>query len=237
MPPGFEPTIDTSAASLIPATDPALVTGADMSQFVTKFSDADSEPVPVGYVGDLGVALAEPELPTVELAPAPSRDTTPEPIMISDVLPPQPEILPVEALEAPPVEAAPELPAALPPEPPPAPEPQFDPLLQQMQEVVSSLPVATAPLEEVVAVLEPVPAPPVAAEPAPPPAPQADAQFAEELAAAITSAPLAAPELAAAPEGLAAVPPELAPVAHAIERVLDRFKAELIAEIMRELKR
>lgn len=226
--PGFEPTIDTSVADLIPATDPALVTGAGVSEFVTTFSDEASEPVPVGYAADLDIAPAEPEPPAVDLARPPSRDTTPEPIMLSDVLPPEPEIQPVEALAPEPVEAA--------PEPPPAPEPQVDMLLQQMQEVVSSLPVATAPLEEVVAAPEPVPAPP-AAEPIPPPPPPADEQFAAELAAAISSAPLAAPEHAAAPEALAGVPAEFDSVARAIERVLDRFKAELIGEIMRELKR
>jgi len=192
---GFEPTIDTSSIDVATAPDPALATGPGaMSEFTTHFGVANAEPIPVGYAVDASGAAAAPAFEAV-VEEQPHAALEPE--------------ISIEAAPAAAVEEA---------------APAVDPLLQQMHDAVSAMPVETTPMEEHVEV-EHVPT--ALAAPAPP-AP--DTQFADELAAAITNAPVAAFE------GEAPLA-EDDPVARAVDRVLDRFKAELIAEIMRELKR
>ncbi len=268
---GFEPTIDTSSANLSTTPDPSFVAGATgMSEFSTHFGVKDPEPVPVGFGGDSGAAVAPApaadadisletahELPGTQperelevetgLAPSPAAELeleveheavhldAPPPDATPDHVDPVETIAPSEIVQ--PIETLTEVEAT--PEPPP---PAEDPLFHQMAAVVSNLPVATTPVEDVVApVAAPVAAAPDPAPAAAAPAAGGDAQFAAELAAAIGAAPAAPPESAVA-SAVAAVtattgaPVDMDPVSRAVERVLDRFKTELIAEIMRELK-
>ncbi len=233
--------------------DPALVTNAeDMAQFVTKFGDAPGQP---SYSIEQPVVPAEPE-PSAAIAEA--AEAAPAVSFEPPAEQPPAEVAPAEesaaVMEAPPAvapaaEFAGESSAAsleeemrrafdtgggaaaapaLAPEPAPAADPE--PILEE------------APFVE-------VPAAPVV-EPPPPPPPEAAAvpdklveQFAAELAQ-VAPAEVVAEEVAP-PEPVAEtiVPP--APpaaaldeerVSEAVQRVMSRYKDELVAAIVRELK-
>ena len=223
--PGFEPTIDTSSANLSTTQDPALASGSEISDFTTQFGVANAEPIPVGYAGDFSGAAAAPAL-------------APEPQLVEEIAVAAPPV--VEEVAAPPVVdevayAAPTAPLPELPEPEPPPP---DPLLQQMHEAVASMPLQSSPLEDTAQYLGPEPPMPQPEPPVATVAEEAHAQLAAELAAAISNAPLAAPEQheASVASAFQSAPATVDPVSRAVERVLDRFKAELIAEIMRELK-
>lgn len=252
--PAFEPTVMEATAAEVAssAVDPGLVTeGQDMSGFVTKFGVEGAEPVAFGAVSDLPPEVAA----AISGGPAEAADASAEttegvvespevsaeaPAAVStDPVTPQPEPVPDPEPQPEPEPPAPVVAPAVEPAADRTQKIEVDPeLIAQMQEAVASMPVEETPAEQeeveptaaAVATDEPPPAAAVVAE-----APTTSGQDLE-LAAAMAAAVGGELSVAQAPVASATSSDSQA-VAEAIHRVLERFKPELVAEIVRELER
>jgi len=247
--PDFEPESRDDSTPVV--ADPNFL--SDRSQmvtdFATKFSDTASDDITVGVVGAEAAAPApeataeihavEPPSPTVAHPPQIGEETAKMSPWVS------------EAAKEPEPPAAHEEPAAVVAAPePPAPEPPA-PVVEAAPEPPPAPPVEVA--------AEPAPAAPEPMPEPPPAKPAGDLEFAQALQAAIANAPVAdaepeppapdapapAPQqaqVAAAAAAAAAAVPELAGVdpsvvQRAVERVLSNAKQDIIAEILKELKK
>ena len=235
--PDFEPESRDDSTPVV--ADPNFLSDRSqmVSDFATKFSTADDDDVPVGVAG---AEAAAPEATAEVHAVQPPSPTVPHPAEIGEeTAKMSPWVSEAEKEPEPPAVHEEPAPVAAAPEPP-AP-------------VVEAAPEPPAPPVEVAA----APAPP-APEP-PPTKPAGDLEFAQALQAAIANAPVAdaepeppAPEapapapkqeqVAAAAAAAAAAVPELAGVdpnivQRAVERVLSNAKQDIIAEILKELKK
>ncbi len=223
----LEVTAQAAAADVPITRDPALVDRTEMAQFTTKFGEEHPEEVPVG------IAMPQP----------PQEDVL-EPMAAATAAPaiePMPAVVETSgsagAAVAPALEATPG--AAV--------KTQKIEAMQEPEEVKTQLIEVMAAQE---AMQEAAPAVPEAAE-VPPEEheeyqkaveQQLVAQFAAELDAAQAEAP-PEPEPAAQPEmeppaaaATAVAAPDDTQVAEAVNRVLERYKGELIQAIVRELK-
>lgn len=251
----FETTALSPAPEVAIQQDSALVTNAeDMAQFATKFGVENPEPIPVG------VAQPEvvPEEQIVATIPDLTVETSYEATQRMEALQ-EPEAQPVEVmaeeapatvLMTPPVEEAPATVLMTPP-------------VEEAPATLMSPPVEepaaeTAPAVE--AALEPVPEPVAEVVPAPVHIAPEEEHFVpsasamsleEEMRRAFSHLPAPAATAPPLPEGVVEAAPgmEMVPtvaaatgideekVAVALERVVDRFKSQLVTEILRELKK
>jgi CheY-like chemotaxis protein len=211
---------------VLPAQEPALE-DSPLDVDALLAANFDLEPAAATAVPEPEVAMPEPEPETVqpetapiiaetvpepidlieELAPnaEPATETPVEPVVESIVEPPASEPV-VELNEVAPVEVAPEI-----AEPTPIAEEIASPIADEVGELA---PVAAEVAEQT----EPTPEPEIQAEPAP----------------VVAQIPGATPEtLTGAADGLSAV--DRARIAGVIQRVFDRYKPQIIADITREL--
>ena len=239
------PELETTAVAPGPETviaqDSALVTNADdMAQFATKFGVENPESIPVG------IAQPAEEITFAEPAAEPVMAAIPD-ISVPNTDEVETQKIEVMAEEAPAMEAVEVA--------PPVAEPmEMDPTVRMphMDEAgeaehtirMPSLEEVEAPAEHTIAMPrmeeEHAPAPPVEEEEHFVPA-ASNTSLEEEMRRAFSNLPAepaaAAPEASAAgaePLPASASHPER--VAVALERVLERNKAQLIADVLRELK-
>ena len=235
--PDFEPESRDDSTPVV--ADPNFLSDRSqmVSEFATKFTETGGDDVTVGVAGaeapapeaTAEVHAVEPPSPSVphpaeigeetaKMSPWVSEaEAEPEPPAVHEepapvVAAPEPPAPVVEAAPEPPppppVEVAAEPPAPEPPPPPPA-KPAGDlEFAQALQAAIANAPVAEAEPE--------------------PPAPEAPASQKEQVAAAAAAAAAAVPELAG-------VDPSV--VQRAVDRVLANAKQDIIAEILKELKK
>ena len=263
--PGLQVTAHEAPAGIAAGRDPNLVTEAsDIMQFATKFGVAHPEEIPVGVppeAMEMAPAAVEAEaeaVPAPEVAPVPEVPAEPEVAAVPEA-PHEPEPMLAEhgapsvveemqrafagvevtAAGAPAIAAEPAAPPVEMAAPPPAP----------VAEAVAHEPPAEADLtQKLVAQFEAeltqaetgaAPPPPVEPAPAAEPAhitQKLVAQFEAELTQAQAEAAAApAVEPAPAPPAPAAAGSDER-VAEAVQRVLDRYRSELVQAIVRELR-
>lgn len=232
----LEVTMQESAADMAIVRDPALVTDpSDIAQFATKFGEEHPEEVPVGIAmpepAEEESIAAIPDLPTEHMPPRQAVAMTleqalPQAVLAAAAAAPAREPEPEVGVETQPLEALS--------------EPEAGRVTQPMPAVTES----DAGVAEMMA---PEPEPAAAEYTEAHEAYQKTveqalvAQFAAELEAAQAEAP-PEPEPLAELEPPAGVATAMIPateekqVAAAVSRVLERYKGELIAAIVRELK-
>ena len=256
--PGFEPTVSQEQHVVSTGRDPGLVTDSDeLSQFTTKFGQANAEPITVGVAADMPELYADAQAPA-ETPAAPAEDDFEARVAAAMAGYEEPG---TGAFESPAAAiVAPELPQSMAPEPEPVPEPaaaaapepepvpapveaeaapvEPEPattgqdtasMLAQMQEAVEAMPMDTTPH----VVEEPV-------EAAAPPAPAAENVPDHALAAAMAAAvggsvePQIVAAVAPSDDRSRAIDPNV--IAEIVHRVVERMKPDLAAEIARELE-